>query len=71
MKILIFRKGKLKKAMVGKMLMKKNRMQKKIKKFKELDDIEKVLVLVLLYMMGRQCWVLIQILYTIIINMVG
>lgn len=42
----------------------------KFKKFKELDDVEKILVLVLLYMIGRQCWILIQILYTLVLNMV-
>lgn len=45
-------------------------MSNKFKKFKELDDVEKILVLVLLYMIGRQFWILIQILWVVINNVI-
>jgi len=45
-------------------------MSNKFKKFKELDDVEKILVLVLLYMIGRQFWILIQMLWVVINNII-
>lgn len=46
------------------------RLKEKIKKFKELDDKVKLMVLLLLIMLVRQCWILLQILWVVINNII-
>ena len=42
----------------------------RVKQFKELNTLDKLLVVVLFYLMGRVTWPIVQILYTVISNII-